>query len=921
MTTLHKGITVPPLKQALPIFIALVAAGLVGNYLKYELFFNIQFIFGSIFAMLALQVLGLRFGTLAALLISSITYPLQNYPYAIVIMTGEVITVGLLIQRKDFRIVAADALYWITIGMPLVYLVHYGVMHLPPSNTTITMVKEAVNGIANTLAARLIFMALSGRLQKTQFSLQEVVFNLLAVSTLATALFLLVSQGRSELADSDRAIRAVYLAKVLAMLMITLVLAKMTSHWVVTSLNALKSISSTIPAKVSANEEIDWPETNIMETASLIDNFRAMALVLARQLNEIRGMNFVLEERVNERTRALRESEGRFRNFFDNAKVVALTIDPTNGAIIDANAAAVSYYGWPLERLLAMNISEINTLSPAKLSIEMELARSEKRSTFLFKHRRADGSIRDVEVYAGPIHANGKTVLYSLGHDVTERRQAEEALRQSEERLRFLSENLAEGMVYQINSGQDGTQRQFTYLSPAVERLHGLKVEDVQANPQLLYGQVIVEHQALLAEREALSFATKNTFDVDVMVCLPSGEVRWRRFVSVPRLQADGSIAWNGIELDITERKRLEESLRKSEALLKQTQEVSRVGGWEYDVARQRVTWTDEVYRIYEVDPSYDPNDIQQAVTFYAGHDQEVIARSFKRAVEEGEAYDLELQFVSAKGARKWVRTTGQAERVTGKTVRVFGHIMDTTERKQAEEQIRQSLREKETLLKEVHHRVKNNLAVVSSLLSLQAKQIKDESLKEMFEESQQRIKSIALVHEKLYRSKDLSCIDFGGYITAIIGELRSSYLREGGVIGVNISADNICLDIDTAIPCGLIINELVTNAFKYAFPGNRSGEVGISVAKFGTRHTLMVKDNGIGLPAGFDHTRTGTLGLQLVEALTRQLRGSLAIRSEAGTEAVVTFPRKGDELEIKVSASGQGLEEARTHKVKKNEK
>ena len=390
--------------------------------------------------------------------------------------------------------------------------------------------------------------------------------------------------------------------------------------------------------------------------------------------------------------------------------------------------------------------------------------------------------------------------------------------------------------------------------------------------------------------------------------------------------------------------------------------------------------------------------------------------RSFQRAVEQGEPYDLELQFLSAGGIRKWVRTTGQAECVAGKTVRVFGHIMDITERKQAEiereqyfkffttssdlkciadtngyfkkinpacwqtlgyseeelvakpfiefvhpddrqstldeqarqlqttfsldfenrylckdgsvrwlswrayynkdeglvyatarditerkqveEQIRQSLREKETLIKEVHHRVKNNLAVVSSLLSLQAKQIKDDSLKEMFEDSQQRIKSIALVHEKLYRSKDLSRIDFRDYITTIVGELRSSYWRAGGEIGVNISADDICLDIDTAIPCGLIINELVTNSLKYAFPGSRSGELGVSLAKFDTLYTLMVKDNGIGLPAGFDHTRTGTLGLQLVEALTRQLRGTLEIKSVAGTEAVVTFHKKGEKNE-----------------------
>src|SRR5208337_4175475 len=143
----------------------------------------------------------------------------------------------------------------------------------------------------------------------------------------------------------------------------------------------------------------------------------------------------------------------------------------------------------------------------------------------------------------------------------------------------------------------------------------------------------------------------------------------------------------------------------------------------------------------------------------------------------------------------------------------------DITERKKAEEQIKQSLREKEALLREIHHRVKNNMAVVSSLLSLQAEQIKDATVRSIFEESQQRVKSMALVHEKLYQTKDLSSINFKDYIKSIISEIISLFRINTSAITTEINIEGIELDLEAAVPCGLIINELLTNAFKYSFP------------------------------------------------------------------------------------------------------
>lgn len=222
--------------------------------------------------------------------------------------------------------------------------------------------------------------------------------------------------------------------------------------------------------------------------------------------------------------------------------------------------------------------------------------------------------------------------------------------------------------------------------------------------------------------------------------------------------------------------------------------------------------------------------------------------------------------------------------------------FIDITERKQAEDLIKKSLKEKETLLREIHHRVKNNMSVISSLLALQADQIQDDTLKRMFEESQKRVKSMALVHEKLYHTKDLSHIDFSDYINTIAGELISSYHRPGREIITNIKAEGIVLDIDSAIPCGLIINELITNALKYAFPEDANGELSICFTKSDKTFTLTIKDNGIGLPEGFNFKirEARTLGLQLVDALTRQLRGTMQLNSDGGTEVVISFKERG---------------------------
>jgi PAS domain S-box-containing protein len=216
--------------------------------------------------------------------------------------------------------------------------------------------------------------------------------------------------------------------------------------------------------------------------------------------------------------------------------------------------------------------------------------------------------------------------------------------------------------------------------------------------------------------------------------------------------------------------------------------------------------------------------------------------------------------------------------------------LRDITERVQAERQIEASLREKEVLLQEIHHRVKNNLQIISSLLNLQAQQIGDQEIVDVFRDSQNRIRSMALIHEQLYGSHDLAGIDFGAYIQDLAIDLFRSYQADSRWIKLDVETDKVSLGIDRAVPCGLIVNELVSNALKHAFPDGRAGRIQVALGENGGELTLLVEDDGVGLPEGVDYRNTPSLGLQLVNSLVSQLDGTIELSGRGGTSCRITL-------------------------------
>jgi PAS domain S-box-containing protein len=480
---------------------------------------------------------------------------------------------------------------------------------------------------------------------------------------------------------------------------------------------------------------------------SAVLTLASMAVAVVMVVRIARSVFRRAEEAEAERRRAeeaLRQSEERYRNLFENNHAVMLIIDPVSGAIVDANPAAAAYYGWTRDELRRMNIDRINTLPPSELSVEMNRARLEQRRHFFFRHRRADGSVRSVEVFSGPIMLEDRPLLYSIVHDVTEREKAEKALRRSEERFRQIADTEGD-FIWEVDA-----EGLYTYVNPVVEKILGYR-------PEELVGKLHFYDLFAPDVREELKAGAMGTF---------AGKTSFREFVN-PNIRKDGA------------------------CVILETNGSPIIG-------------------------------------------------------ESGE-------FLGYRGTDK-----------------------DITERKRAEEALRDSVKQKGLLMKELEHRVKNSLAMVSGLLGLGMDTLTDARAKGIFAETRSRIRSVASLYEQLYGTDDPVSVDLGRYIQRLAEALFKTYAAGSGNIAWKTRLDEVRLDTKRTVPLGLILNELVTNSLKYAYPGGSKGEIRIDLERSGDLIILGVSDDGPGLPEGFDPETSGGMGWSLVRMLTEEIGGEL---------------------------------------------
>ncbi len=486
--------------------------------------------------------------------------------------------------------------------------------------------------------------------------------------------------------------------------------------------------------------------------------------------------------------------------------------------------------------------------------------------------------------------ADGKVVQVLEGvTDITSTRQAEE-------NIRFQARLL--GAVGQAVIATDVNGR-ITYMNPAAARLYGWSADEALGRPVIA---VTPTNATKKQAKEIMNrLAQGEEWSGEFMVRHKNGREFPIYITDTPVLDDQGTLVGViGVSYEISERKGAEKAMETLLDRLNLATRAARLGIWDWDIRKNELIWDDGMYALYGVKKGDFPG-VYEAWLNGVHPDDRALSDHVSRQARSGEGeYDTEFRIIRPDGAVRTLKACGQVIRdAEGEPIRMTGVNFDITDQKAAEAQIRSALREKDVMLREIHHRVKNNLMVVKSLIEMQGEQTRDPAALSLFRDLRSRVTAMSMVHEDLYQSEDLSRIDFASYLERLTAEIRRGFAQT--TVDIRISAENIFLDVGKAIPCGLIAAELTVNALKYAFaaPGDparpddaqRRPEIRIGMRKTGETYSLTVADNGRGLPEEIDLEKPKTLGLRLVRSwAARQLKGRVAATSGAGAAFTVTF-------------------------------
>ncbi len=631
----------------------------------------------------------------------------------------------------------------------------------------------------------------------------------------------------------------------------------------------------------------DLQETERKQTEAALQQAKEqLEIRVEHRTAELKVANGLLREEIIERRRVeaqLRESEERFRSIFNQAAVgiAQLLLSGQYFLVNQKFADIVGYTEEELQQKTFQEITHPDDISDNLVNYRQIWAGEIETYSMEKRYIRKDGFPVWVNLTVSLLRGNAGEQKYFINvvEDISGRKRAQQELRENEARLQKIIANLFESearlhtIVANLFDGLLIVDRfgKVRFANPAAGKLFNRQPED------------------LIGQEFGLPIAVSNT--VELGIIRSRGEISIGEMSVVP-VQWEGESVYVVSLRDITERKRAEEALRESEERFRQLAENVQDVFWLLSPEGQEILYVSPAYEQMWGRPCEQLyGDRQSWIDSIEPEDRETVLAKMSKQVR-GESTSVEYRIVQPDGSIRWIWDRSfPIKDEFGKVYRTAGIAEDITDRKLAEAQIKASLQEKEILLKEVHHRVKNNMQVICSLLELQSQSINDAQTIDLFRESQNRISSMALIHEQLYQSEHLDQIDLAEYIQSLVANLLQSFGCTNNGIHLNVNVAPIYFNIETAIPCGLIINELVSNSLKYAFPQGSKGEVGIQFSQLASKQFhLSISDNGIGLPPNFHLETTETLGLRLVRILTRQLKGVLEIDRHQGTTFKITF-------------------------------
>jgi PAS domain S-box-containing protein len=579
---------------------------------------------------------------------------------------------------------------------------------------------------------------------------------------------------------------------------------------------------------------------------------------------ELQETNEKLQTEIADRKRAeeaLRNSEVMYRAMYDDNPSMYFTLD-AGGTVLSVNKFGMEQLGYTAEELVGHSVLRVFYEDDQKSVLESLnecLQNFGRIFQWEFRKVRKEGSVLWVREAARAVKNNqGHTVVLIVCEDITERKRTEETIRESLDQLS--KKNRYETIISTVTRSVHQSISLQSVLENAVQ---ALRRNIHRADYTGIY--IVEGEEAVLKAHTGIpDWFVETAGRIPYLKGFTWKTIREGRPIYCADTDQDEFIGSAGRKIGI-----------KSYVSMQIRFEGKTVGTLNI-ASMQKNAFDKEELNLLEIvahQIEVAINNAQKADALRQSED------ALRKANEE-----LEIKVVKRTSELSSANEALQAE---------------VTERRRAEKQIKEQLEEKEVLLKEIHHRVKNNLQVISSLLSLQSRYISDNEVVDIFRESQNRIDSMALVHEKLYQSKDMARVDFAEYVLNLTSFLLSSYKVNSKGIILNFNVDNVFLGVDTAIPCGLIINELVSNSLKHGFPSfgthteevTERGEVRIDLySDNDNRFSLVISDNGIGFPQDLDFRNTKSLGLQLVCTLTNQLNGAIELNRDGGTKFIITF-------------------------------